>query len=273
MPQVDGAGRAPWLHAHKLQLSIWLLLPLLLLLRPGTAELESKGELPAFGPDAPPVFLNIGGVEANASAGSTLSWLNVNAQNASGHTDIIREMHDLHGFPNDSVSCIYASHILEHAEDEATVPVLQEWLRVLRPGGLLLVSVPDFELLAREYLRSDITEKARRWLLKVIFGGGIDHYDHHRTGFSQDSLSAALIQAGFVRPHRVGLMRFFHNDMSTVAFGNKLVSINMAANKLSDASAVFVNHDAEEYLPDEPVRFTDNGTEVPVGDIFPGFFL
>jgi predicted SAM-dependent methyltransferase len=59
-------------------------------------------------------------------------------------------MHDLFGVPNDTVAAVYASHILEHNAFgngmlEAT---LAEWHRVLRPGALLLVSVPDLRTLA-----------------------------------------------------------------------------------------------------------------------------
>lgn len=32
-----------------------------------------------------------------------------------GKVDILRDMHDLTGFPNSSVSAIYSSHTLEHS--------------------------------------------------------------------------------------------------------------------------------------------------------------
>lgn len=34
---------------------------------------------------------------------------------AAGKVDILRDMHDLTGFPNSSVSAIYSSHTLEHS--------------------------------------------------------------------------------------------------------------------------------------------------------------
>ena len=42
-----------------------------------------------------------------------------------GKIDIIREMHDLHGFPNSSVSAIYCSHTLEHNSMDGIHTVLR----------------------------------------------------------------------------------------------------------------------------------------------------
>ena len=53
------------------------------------------------------IFLNIGGIHHAAG------WVNINSQQGVG-VDLIRNMHDLYGFPDASVSVIYSSHTLEH---------------------------------------------------------------------------------------------------------------------------------------------------------------
>lgn len=50
----------------------------------------------------------------------------------------------LHGVPDESYDFVFASHVLEHMEDVGKAMV--NWARVLRPGGALLILVPDFEL-------------------------------------------------------------------------------------------------------------------------------
>lgn len=53
---------------------------------------------------------------------------------------IITDVRDL-PFENDSIEEIYASHLLEHFDFRD--PVLEEWKRVLKPGGLITIVVPD----------------------------------------------------------------------------------------------------------------------------------
>jgi SAM-dependent methyltransferase len=54
--------------------------------------------------------------------------------------------------PDDSVDVVYHSHVLEHIDRDIAPIFLRECLRVLRPGGILRVAVPDLEKYARDYL-------------------------------------------------------------------------------------------------------------------------
>lgn len=55
-------------------------------------------------------------------------------------------------FHADQVDGVYHSHVLEHLRPEQGLWLLQECYRVLRPGGVLRVVVPDLEQIARLYL-------------------------------------------------------------------------------------------------------------------------
>ncbi|MDQ8193291.1 class I SAM-dependent methyltransferase [Coraliomargarita sp. SDUM461004] len=48
---------------------------------------------------------------------------------------------DLHWFRDDVLDYVYSSHVLEDFED--TESVLKEWLRVVRPGGSVVLFLPD----------------------------------------------------------------------------------------------------------------------------------
>ena len=55
--------------------------------------------------------------------------------------DILARADDLEPLADDSQDFVIASHVLEHTED--AVGTLRDWHRVLKPGGLLYLCLPD----------------------------------------------------------------------------------------------------------------------------------
>jgi SAM-dependent methyltransferase len=55
---------------------------------------------------------------------------------------------------DNSVDAVYHSHTLEHIDREAAPGFLAECRRVLRPGGVLRIAVPDLEYWTRRYIAS-----------------------------------------------------------------------------------------------------------------------
>jgi SAM-dependent methyltransferase len=51
-----------------------------------------------------------------------------------------------------SVDAVYHSHVLEHLPQRDGLRLITECHRVLKPGGVLRVAVPDLEVIARNYL-------------------------------------------------------------------------------------------------------------------------
>lgn len=49
---------------------------------------------------------------------------------------------DLHWFRDGVLDWLHSSHMLEDYVDKDITPILQEWIRVLKPGGYLLLSLP-----------------------------------------------------------------------------------------------------------------------------------
>jgi hypothetical protein len=54
--------------------------------------------------------------------------------------------------PSQSVDMVYHSHLLEHMDQEEGEDLIKECFRVLKPGGILRVVVPDLERICRDYL-------------------------------------------------------------------------------------------------------------------------
>lgn len=61
-----------------------------------------------------------------------------------GHTQILRgDCRKLPFLCDQSMDYIYSSHLLEDFHYSELVPILQEWRRVLKDGGLLITNCPD----------------------------------------------------------------------------------------------------------------------------------
>ncbi len=69
-------------------------------------------------------------------------------------------------FPGGFADAAYHSHVMEHIPRDAVVGFHKEILRVLKPGGIQRLCLPDLEQLVHEYTRSlaadDMTDDAAR---------------------------------------------------------------------------------------------------------------
>ena len=103
------------------------------------------------------------------------------------------EIYPLSLYADNSVEEIRASHCLEHFSRRQVPHVLAEWVRVLKPGGLLSIAVPDFAKIAANYL-----EGAAQPTEGYVMGGQVDEDDFHRSLFDRDRLTRLMIAAGLV---------------------------------------------------------------------------
>jgi|10_taG_2_1085330.scaffolds.fasta_scaffold00033_56 SAM-dependent methyltransferase len=58
-------------------------------------------------------------------------------------------------FADNSVENAYSSHFFEHVDDETSLHLFEETYRVLKPGGIFRIVVPDFEFFIRKYRLND----------------------------------------------------------------------------------------------------------------------
>jgi predicted SAM-dependent methyltransferase len=103
--------------------------------------------------------------------------------------------------------------------------------RVLRLGGLLLISVPDMEVLAALILdnRGRFSTRDRRVFMSMVYGGQDTEYNFHKAGFTLDILTQDLEHAGFCNATRVGDNFNIFEDMSSLAIAGYNISLSVAA--------------------------------------------
>jgi SAM-dependent methyltransferase len=130
--------------------------------------------------------------------------------------DIVASLTDMSAVPSASADAVYCCHNLEHLYAHEVPVALAEFLRVLRPGGLAVIEVPDLEAVAQLVTTDRLEETivvspyGPISALDLIYGNRWpiadgNHFMAHRTGFTTTSLGQALQKAGFVRgqPHKL----------------------------------------------------------------------
>ncbi|WP_414648136.1 class I SAM-dependent methyltransferase [Castellaniella sp.] len=88
-------------------------------------------------------------------------WLNLDFQ-SSGRA--VRAANLLNGLPaqDESAKLVYSSHFLEHVPRGLISSVISECFRVLAPGGVIRLVLPDLQNMAAEYLRCRLAGEHER---------------------------------------------------------------------------------------------------------------
>jgi SAM-dependent methyltransferase len=141
-------------------------------------------------PQVPQVNLHLGCGRVNHP-----QFINIDGLPAP-HIHYIRSLTNLSGFAENSVDLIYACHCLEHFSHHQTPEILQKWFKLLKQGGTLRLSVPDFDLVLEIY------QSANRDIESIqgfVMGGQDYKFNFHQVLFNRVSLERLLLTTGFTK--------------------------------------------------------------------------
>jgi predicted SAM-dependent methyltransferase len=102
------------------------------------------------------LYKNKKNLKVNIGAGPNgqEGWVNIDAYKQKG-VNLVYDCRKSLPFQNNSVKYIFVEHFFEHLDYTEEVPhFLSECLRVLNPGGIIRIIVPDMELYIKGYLDS-----------------------------------------------------------------------------------------------------------------------
>ena len=165
--------------------------------------------------------LHVGGRETKSG------WQILNIQPGAG-VDYVGDIQDLSQFAAESCDEIYASHVLEHVSIARVLPTLQGFHRILKPGGRIMIYVPDLETLCRLFIHPEMQKPARYHVMTMMFGGQVDAADFHLVGLTFEFLSEYLAAAGFSRIERVKGFGIFDDGSNFAPYGVP-ISLNVVA--------------------------------------------
>lgn len=144
-------------------------------------------------------------------------WINIDL---SEKAELKLDLREALPFADDSVSIIYSEHFFEHLDyPDVAVKFLRESWRVLKPGGIFSVAVPDCERSMMGYANNDedYLKSADFWHPKYC--NTLMHhvnYDfrqsgEHKYAYDFETLTNVLAQGGFVSITR----RSFNPDLDS----------------------------------------------------------
>jgi predicted SAM-dependent methyltransferase len=150
------------------------------------------------------------------------------------HVHYVHDVFPLEIFESNKFELVYASHILEHFSIPEVPSVLQEWHRILKPGGILRLGVPDFPTIIEIYQNTkDIKE-----IQGPLMGGQTDIFNFHKSVYDKQFISLMLHNTGFreVRHWNPALVENHDfNDTTTniwlIGDKNYAISLNIEAVK------------------------------------------
>lgn len=108
---------------------------------------------PAFGKDMS-VPTQSSFQKLNFGCGNRFSadWVNIDFHSESKFVQRVNLLNAF-PFPDNHFDVVYSSHVLEHFDQNQGLFLISESFRVLKPGGIIRIVVPDLEGSCREYLR------------------------------------------------------------------------------------------------------------------------
>ncbi len=143
--------------------------------------------------------------------------------------DIVASVTDLSIIKDNTVELIYFCHGLEHIPYAGVQDVLSEWRRVLKPGGVLRLAMPDMEAMAEMYIGEGVALKTIRY---AISGGQDYPANFHYSVWDFWSLIEELRRASYIDVHKYDPLVTLppgYRDWSVIKIAGHSISLNVEA--------------------------------------------
>lgn len=126
-------------------------------------------------------------------------WINIDLARPGKRRDLRWDLRRGLPFPDGAAQAIFSEHLFEHLDVASGSRLLKECRRVLAPGGVLRIGVPDLERYMNSYLGADqlIEEHRPGRPTRAIALGEVFFFHGHRSMYDFETLELLFREAGF----------------------------------------------------------------------------
>jgi predicted SAM-dependent methyltransferase len=139
------------------------------------------------------------GIRLNLGSGPRKidGWINVDIVGM--HPDIPWDLRRGVPFPDNSVQAVFLEHVCEHFDTASVLDILEECRRVLAPGGIVRIGVPDFGRYLRSYAGDGtfIDELRPGRPTRLLALAEVALFHGHRSVWDGQTLECVLSEARF----------------------------------------------------------------------------
>lgn len=154
------------------------------------------------------IVLNLGAGTKAVPEGLAEPGAEIISVDLAGTPDVLADVRKM-PFEDGYADVAYASHLLEHFDEHELPALLAEWHRVLKPGGRLVLQVPDIQSAAEMIAVNGVDSVLYKavngahirgqdvifgWQTYIATGGDLMR---HKVAFDKNKLAAVLGAAGF----------------------------------------------------------------------------
>jgi predicted SAM-dependent methyltransferase len=176
-----------------------------------------------------PLMLNVG-----CGTDYKEGWVNIdnNSDNNIEKLDLNWDLRKPLPFEENSVDFIFNEHFMEHLTVEEGQAALKDFMRVLKPGGILRIAMPDLEAAVAFYNDKNWKKKSfikrfglefvetRAELLNMNF-----RWWGHQWLYDWDELERRLKQAGCTKYRRCKLRKSKHKELNNLEIREESILI------------------------------------------------
>lgn len=98
--------------------------------------------------------------------------------------------------PDAAADVVYSQECLEHFPKADYFDVLSEWCRLVKPGGVIIIEVPDFLACCKVVMEAETLEMDRA-IQQLFYGGQVNDWDFHYNGFTARIFEDDFERLGF----------------------------------------------------------------------------